>query len=217
MTLIDLLSVKLTHTGPFILVAVGLTFVTWLAYLIFLRKSKFGFVMWFPFTAISALGSLLFVAVVIGLFAASLRAGHDMEAGFSQIGFAAATAVFLIWPVVLTISIVYRPAIDDCRLPIVVPTILLVVIAIPLPFIYEHKADSLSVNITLLNSDHVPLANATVSRTEPPNKYSFVRTDSSGKAQLIVNLNDTISGGFSMDGYQTIAYVFITPVSALLC
>jgi hypothetical protein len=214
MTLIDILSLKFTHTRSFIIVAIGLTFVAWLAYLIFLRKSKFGFVLWFPFTAISALGSLLFVAFVVGLLAASLRAGQDMEAGFAQIGFALATAFFFLWPVVLTISIIYRPAFDDCRPTIVVPTILLVVFAIPLPFIYEQKADSLAVNITLLNSDHGPLANATVSRTEPPNKYSYIRTDERGKAQLIVNLNDTISGGFSMDGYQTIAYVLITPLSA---
>jgi len=214
MSVLELTSTKLTHTGPYFGAGIILAFIAWIVFLVYLRKKPIGFLFWFPFTAISALGSLLFAVCAIGFVGGSMNPGGGEGAGFALLGFGLAALYLLVCPIALTISIVCHPQFDKIHQTSAAITVVVVMVLIPLPFILEQKADSLVITFTLVDANHRPLLGATVSKTDPPSTYHFWKTDENGNAPVDAKFDDIVAGGFIVSGHKTIAYGLHTPPDA---
>ncbi len=132
----------------------------WLIYIAGLRDKRFAFTLWFPITATSFLGTLVWLWVTLALLTAP-KSG-DAAIGFALMGAAIAFGVFLICPIVFAISIWQRPVAGAYGL---IQTLPIVLIYFGLLLSYRSISESIenrNLQVTVQDTQKRPIAHAKV-------------------------------------------------------
>jgi hypothetical protein len=187
--------------------------IVWIVYLFGVRNRLVAFTLWFPVTATSLLGTILWLWFGLGLLTAP--AAGDAAYGFAAMGAGIVFGAFLPFPVILAISIWQRPQAGSYGLSQVLPIILIYfgLVAVYRPL--SEASENRPLRLTVLDTEKKPIAFAKVAYETFPKAsgvWSFpsfalkgnVETGSDGTVVLPVPKTHDIFCDVSMSGYANL-------------
>jgi len=194
-----------TNITAYTKAGLGAAVLCWLVYLLFGRRTKIAFALWFPLTALSGFGTLAWIAAVFGMFSS----GHD--AGLK----AFALAIYLLpSPFIFGISILCRPPSDSYRPTVVISSVALWGAWALSLSIAEERTSAVSVHITVVDPSGKPVQGVSVRRSEGMTEGPHTETDELGKTTLQTTFGSNPGGQFSVAGYRLVHFAFRIPTAS---
>jgi len=185
-------------------------FAAWLVSFGIARDSKWAFPLWFPLTATSAIGTLVWLTVIPALFAG--RGGGE-GAFWEAYGASRMFLNLLPCPIFLAISIPMRPTVS--AVPVVATfTIIGYVIVISGIFVGARFIERIPVHITLTDSNGIPVSDATISYETIAQGSGFhgavlkdeARTDVKGAAIIFTQKTHQIIAKIRKPGFEDLHF-----------
>jgi hypothetical protein len=189
--------------------------VAWMVYLSGFRNRRVAFALWFPLTATSFLGTLLWLWAALGLSTAPASGGAGV--GFAAMGMAMILGAFLICPIILTISIWQRPKAGSYGLVQILPIVFLCVGAIALYRPLSGSVENRVLILTTLDTHKKPVVGAKVhyETTQKTYRISFptvavhgdFETSADGTVSLALPKEHQAECNIEMPGYANVQVI----------
>jgi hypothetical protein len=200
--------------NQFVIVVLVIFGLAWLFYMGGSRDKRFAFALWFPLTATSFAGTLLWLWAALGLLTAPSGGGE--AAGFAALGAAIALGTFLICPIVFGISFWQRPKAGAYGLVKTVPVVGLYSGLLLCYRPVSETLDNQKLQIVVMDTKMNPVAHAKIgyeTNQRSDQVFSFpsspmrgeVETGADGSALLPVPKTHEINCKVSMNGYASLS------------